>query len=157
MFDALKSFFARRDAIPEAGPAGAQPDRQLRIAACALLLEVAHADDVFTADERMHIEDALVRHFDLDVETARELMVLAEQERREATDLFRFTSLITQRYDEGQRMVLAEVVWRVAYADGKLSQHEDHLARKLATLLDLRPGYLSEARNRAMRARPNAD
>ena len=46
-------------------------------------------------------------------------------------------------------MVLAELLWRVVYADGELSRHEDYLARKIANLLDLRPGYLSEARNRA--------
>ena len=53
------------------------------------------------------------------------------------------------QYDEGQRMVLAELMWRVIGADGRLSEHETQLARKLAHLLDLKPGYLSEARRRA--------
>jgi hypothetical protein len=35
------------------------------------------------------------------------------------------------------------------YADGTLSEHEDYLTQKLAVLLDLRPGYLAEARKRA--------
>ena len=46
-------------------------------------------------------------------------------------------------------MVLAEVLWRVVFADGELSRHEDYLMRKLASLLELKPGYLGEARRRA--------
>jgi uncharacterized tellurite resistance protein B-like protein len=150
MLESIRSFFTRtveREAAP-AAPGPAQPER-LRIAACALLLELAHADDEFTPDERQHIEEALARHFDLPAETAHELIALADRERKEATDLFQFTSLINAHYDEGQRMVLAEVLWRVVFADGHLSRHEDYLMRKLASLLELRPGYLGEARKRA--------
>jgi len=148
MLDSIKLFFARQPE-PSAAASADAPDQRLRIAACALLLELAHADDEFTADERRHIEEALGRHFDLPPETAQEMMTLAEQERRESPDLFQFTSVINSSYDEGQRMVLIEVLWRVVYADGKLSQHEDYLMRKLANLLELRPGYLAEARKRA--------
>lgn len=147
MFDAFKAFFENR---PGPAAAAAGPGRELEIAACALLLEIAHADDEFTTEERTHVEEALMRHFDLDTAAARELMEIADRERRQATDLHQFTSVITRRYDEGQRMVLAEVLWRIVYADGRLSHREDALTQKLARLLDLRPGYLSTARNRAM-------
>ena len=154
MLDAIKSFFTRHAGPGPGGaaavPGGAAPDRSLHVAACALLLELAHADAEFSAEERAHIEGAVVHHFDLPLETARELIALAEQERSQATDLFQFTSLIARHYDEGQRMVLAEILWRVVYADGELSKHEDSLMRKLANLLDLRPGYLAEARKRAV-------
>jgi uncharacterized tellurite resistance protein B-like protein len=120
----------------------------LQVAACALLLELAHADDEFSADERRHIEDALARHFGLSPEAALELMALAEDRRGEAADLHQFTSVIAKQYDEGQRMVLAEVLWGIVYADGELSRHESYLMRKLANLLELRPGYLAEARKR---------
>jgi uncharacterized tellurite resistance protein B-like protein len=149
MLDSLKSFFTRH-----AAPAGADapPDlarRRLHVAACALLLEMAWADDVFTPEERAHIEQALGQHFDLDAPQVRELIALAEAERREATDLHQFTSLISSHYDEGQRLLLAELLWRVVHADGVISHHEDYLVQKLGRLLDLRPGYLAEARKRA--------
>jgi uncharacterized tellurite resistance protein B-like protein len=144
LLDSFRSFFARRPAAPTS-PA----NMELEIAACALLLELAHADDEFTADERAHIEDALVRHFALDAAAARELMEIADRERNQATDLHQFTSVITDRYDEGQRMVLAEILWRIVYADGRLSHREDLLTQKLSRLLDLRPGYLAAARKRA--------
>ncbi|MEE8193461.1 MAG: TerB family tellurite resistance protein, partial [Gemmatimonadales bacterium] len=122
MLDSIKRFFDAHIAPREAEGAPAPDDEPKRdplaLAACALLLELAHADDEFSDDERHHIEEALTRHFALPLETARELMELADAERRQAVDLYQFTSLITARYDEGQRMVLAEVMWRVVYADG---------------------------------------
>lgn len=151
MLDSLKALFNRHAATERpATPASAtHPDSGLRVAACALLLEMAHADNEFSAEERTHIEAVLVRHFDLDADTARELIEVAERERRDATDLHQFTAIINRHYDEGQRMVLAELLWRIVYADGELSRHEDYLSRKIANLLELRPGFLAEARNRA--------
>lgn len=147
MFENLKSLFAKHAPATATGPA--DPDRALKIAACALLLEMAHADDEFTEAEREHIEALVARHFALDEATTREILDAAERERRDATDLHQLTSVINRHYDEGQRLLLSELLWRVVYADGKLSEHEDYLAQKLASLLDLRPGYLAEARKRA--------
>lgn len=146
MFDAIRSLFARR--APESPGAAPDQSRDLQIAACALLLELAHADQEFTRDEQQHIEEVAMRHFDLPIESARELMAVADEARREAVDLHQFTSLVLQHYDEGQRMVLAELMWRVIHADGKLAEQESQLARKVANLLDLTPGYLAEARRR---------
>jgi uncharacterized tellurite resistance protein B-like protein len=152
MLDAIKRLLSGGT---DAGDAGEETeDARLRTAACALLLEIAHSDGEFGPEERRHVEEALCRHFDLSAEAARELMEHAESVRKDAVDLNQFTSLITSSYDEGQRMTLAEVLWRVVYADGRLSQHEDFLMRKLAHLLDLRPGYLNVARTRAVQPPP---
>lgn len=149
MLEALKSLLSGR--AESAGPPQ-DPSRRLQVAACALLLELAHADQEFTAEERSHIEEVAIRHFDIEVETARTLMAEADAARREAVDLHQFTSVVVQHYDEGQRMVLAELMWRVIHADGRLAEQESQLARKLANLLDLKPGYLAEARRRVERA-----
>lgn len=154
MFDALKALLTGGEKPEEAAPAEG-PER-LQVAACALLLELAHADQEFSPEERRHIEQAVTHYFDLGEENARKLMAVADEARREAIDLHQFTSLITRHYDEGQRMVLAEIMWRVVLADGKLSDHEAMLARQLANLLELRPGYLSEARRRAQGGPPES-
>jgi uncharacterized tellurite resistance protein B-like protein len=148
MLDALKALLSRR------APADAEPRHQLshlQVAACALLLELAHADDEFTAEERQTIEEMAMRHFDLDAEAARDLLALAEEARSHAVDLYQFTSLVAEQYDEGQRMLLAELMWRVIHADGRLAEQEAQLARKLANLLDISPGYLAEAKRKAER------
>jgi uncharacterized tellurite resistance protein B-like protein len=151
MFEALKNLIAgTRSESPSPGPASAgDGNRGLQVAACALLLEIAHADNDFTEDERQHIEEVVVRHFDLTPAEARSVMEVAEEARRESVDLHQFTALVARHYDEGQRLVLAELLWRIVYADGKLSEREGILARKLGYLLDLPPGYLAEARKKA--------
>jgi uncharacterized tellurite resistance protein B-like protein len=121
----------------------------VQIAAAALLLELAHADGEFSEAERAHIERALGRHLSLDEATTRELLTLAEVERRQSIDHFQFTRLIADQYDLGQKMVLAEVMWAVILADGTIGHHEAYLVRKIAHLLQLEPGYLAEARRAA--------
>ncbi len=163
MSDSKRSFFERRMHVPPRANGGDEPaakehgrhaapdaERQrLHVAACALLLELAHADDEFSETERLHIEAVLRRHFDLDEETAEELMRLAEEERESAIDLFQFTSLIRSSYDLGQKTLLAEIMWGLVLADGEIARHEAYMLRKIANLLDLEPGYLSAARKRA--------
>jgi uncharacterized tellurite resistance protein B-like protein len=148
MLDAIRNFISRR--IPPV-PQGAEASRPpgIQLAACALLLELAHADGEFSVAEQRHIEGALIRHFGLDSATATELMDLAAAERDRSIDHFQFTQLIAEQYDLGQKMVLAEVMWGVILADGHLADHEAHLVRRMAHLLDLQPGYLAEARRAA--------
>ncbi|MGH7516586.1 MAG: TerB family tellurite resistance protein [Gemmatimonadales bacterium] len=156
MLDAIRSFVSRTIAgtstPPESGAdtpnASARPTG-VQVAAAALLLEIAHADGEFSDSERAHIESALGRHFRLDETTTRELLALADVERRQSIDHFQFTRLIAEQYDLGQKMVLAEVMWGVILADGTIGNHEAYLVRKIAHLLHLEPGYLSAARRAA--------
>jgi len=127
---------------------GAGVDR-VQVAACALLLEIAHADEEFSPVERTRIEEALERHFGLDAAARDELIALAEAERSRAIDDYQLTHIINQHYDLGQKMLLAELMWGVVLADGEVAKHESYLVRKLANLLDLAPAYLSQARRRA--------
>lgn len=142
MDEPIRSFFDRRLRISDADEARVR----LHLAACVLLLELAHADDEFSDMERAHIEAVLRRHFRLDATTAVELMEAAELERRSAETLRPFARLIRESYDQGQKALLAEIMWGLILADGEIARHEAYLLRRIADLLDLEPGYLSEAR-----------
>lgn len=149
MLDAIRRF-VHRNMAPTAETGGAiSTSENLHVAACALLLELAHADGEFSDSERAHIESALGRHFALDPITARELIDLAVAERELSIDHFQFTRAINESYDQGQKMVLAEIMWGVILADGTIKDHETYLVRKLAHLLGLEPGYLAQARQEA--------
>jgi len=158
MRDSIRKFFEERMSVtPNGGTKSDRPapraaneaDRQIQIAACALLLELAYADDDFSEAERMHIEAVVRRHFNVDEATARELMALAAEKQAKAIDLFQFTNLIRENYDLGQKTLLAEIMWGLVMADGKIAAREAYMLRKIANLLDLKPGYLSAARKRA--------
>jgi len=129
--EAIRSFFASK-LSREAEAAGSDP---VAVAACALLLEIAHADSFFGAEELERIvkharEDLKVPEADLS-----EVMRLAEEERRESVDLYQFTRLVAESFSREERLRLIETIWGVVYSDGLLSAVESQLARRIAELL----------------------
>ena len=151
MLNSIKKFFSSSmSPAPEADQKEAAKD--IRLAACALLLELANVDDEFTNDERQHLESAVRRQFGLGATEGEQLLELAQQAREEAVDLWQFTNLIAENYSTGQKMVLAEIMWGLVYSDGDLASKEDYLMRKICNLLRLEPGYLAEARERYERS-----
>jgi uncharacterized tellurite resistance protein B-like protein len=147
MIESIRRFFMTNMADVREDDGEAQP-ADLRLAACALLLELAYADDEFTDEERDHLDGAVRRQFGLNEDQASELIGLAEQQRAQAVDLWTFTNLVAEHYSLGQKMVLAEAMWGLVYSDGELASREDYLMRKISGLLRLEPGYLAEARRR---------
>lgn len=143
--DAIASWFAKRagDRSPVAPERGFDP---VHVAACVLLLDIAFADGEFSPPERAHLERVLGHHFGLSEEDGERLLAVARQERQSAVDHFSFTRVLQQRFDHGQKMVLAEVMWGLVLADGTVAEHEHYLTRKIANLLELEPGYLSAAK-----------
>ncbi len=103
--EAIRAFFSPRRSQQERD--GSRPD-PVTVAACALLLEIAHADEVFR---------------------------LAEEERRESVDLYQFTRLLSEHLSREDRLKLVEAIWGVVYSDGSLTEVEAHLARRIAELL----------------------
>ena len=148
MLDPIRSFFNRAAKMDNGGK-HSEETHKLHVAACALLLELAYADEVFTEDERTHIEAVLMRHFDLDAKSAQALIQQADAERKASTDLYQFTSVIRNNYDLGQKTLLAEIMWGLILTDGEIARHEGYLLRKIGNLLDLKPGYLAQARSNA--------
>ncbi len=146
MLDAIKSFFGATMEPESPEEEVGEPD--VRLAACAILIEIAHADDEFTEDEGQHLLSAIRRQYGLDAGEAEQLLELAERARVDAVDLWQFTKLIKQSYSLGQKMVLVEVMWGLVYSDGDLSSHEESLMRRVCHLLDLAPGYLADVRRK---------
>ena len=143
VLDALRSFFSKTSGGPEQG--GPDP---VAIAACALLLEIAHADSTFTSEER----ERIARHAREDLGVAegdvREVLRLAEEARKESVDLYQFTRLVTESFSREQRLLLIEAIWGVVYSDGVLTAVEGQLARRIAELLGFQHPEVQAARER---------
>ena len=145
--DSIRAIFGSRGRQPESPEESAQPAADPRqVAACALLLEIAHADGEFSAEERAHLEEVLTTHFSLDPDATGALLRLAESERSVSIDHHRFTALLRSGYDLDQKLLLAESMWGMVLADGEIADHEHYLTRKIANLLDLQPAQLSAAK-----------
>lgn len=131
---------------PGAAPAGAQ--HALQLATAVMLVEVMRADASFHTDERAAVLAALRAKFALADDEAARLTELAERTARDATDLFAFTSRINERFEMPQKIAMIEHMWRVALADGHLSDHERHVLWRVADLLHVPPGASQHARRR---------
>ncbi len=112
-------------------------EQALRLAAAALLVEVARADYDVDPGELETVEDAVREAFGLDAESAEALVAMARAEAEDAVSLHQFTSEINRRFDPAAKRRLVELLWRVAFADGRLDRYEEHLIRRVADLLHL--------------------
>jgi uncharacterized tellurite resistance protein B-like protein len=144
--DSIRSFLRPTADPRDARSAPTADVDPIHLAACAILLDIAYADGEFSDSERAHLEGVLERHFALPPDAGRQLIALADEERRKSIDHFHFASVLRRSYDVGQKMVLAEVMWGLVLADGQIADHEHYLTRKIANLLELEPGYLSSAK-----------
>ena len=136
-------------------PAQASPEATehlLQLATAVMLVEVMRADTTFHEGEREAVLEALRDKFALSTDEAQRLADLAEVTARGATDLFTFTSRINERFDMPQKLRMVEHMWRVAYADGHLGDHERHVLWRVADLLHVPQGAYAHARLRAQQA-----
>ncbi len=152
MIEKIKKIFMDKMQPDEDQPAG-NPEK-VSIAACALLLEMAHADSEFSNEEKSRIVAILNENFDLTEDNARELMHLADLERKESLDLWQFTNLINQNYSREEKLRVVETLWQVIYTDGKVDKHEEYLMRKLTFLLNLHHQDMIEAKFKARDIQP---
>ena len=132
MLDRLKSFF---DDLTGSGQRrGFAPD-DYRVAAAALLVHMANADGHVAPQEQRRLHKILEERFELASGDARELLRRAEESEREAIDLYQFTSVLKRTLDEPGRLAVVELLWDVAFADGKADELEENTVWRVAELL----------------------
>ncbi|MBK6631817.1 MAG: TerB family tellurite resistance protein [Betaproteobacteria bacterium] len=158
MLSRVRDFFDRHLAGAPSTPDNGS--HSIELATAALLVEAMRIDDEATPAERAAVEHAIRAKFSLTDQETDELIGLAEEEVRQATDYFQFTSMINQRFTQAQKERVIELMWRVAYADAVIDAHERHLLRKIAALLHVSDSaYLAaklRARDSAGSDRPHA-
>lgn len=151
MLRTLKDLFDRLSPVA----AGSDPQAEehaLQLATAVMLVEVMRSDPGFRPGEREAVLAALREKFSLGGDEADRLAELAEATARQATDLFAYTSRINEHFDMPQKLRMIEHMWRVAYADGRLSDHERHVMWRVADLLHIPKGAYVHAKIRAREA-----
>lgn len=134
MLSAIKNFFETH-INAEVEPGAEELEQRLRVATVALLLETARADFNVREEELASVARHAQAFFQLTPEQTSELVSLAEQQSKNATCYYEFTSLINDEFSVGEKVKIIELMWRVAYADNELEKYEEALVRKIADLL----------------------
>jgi len=149
MIRAIQQFFERQIKAMDEGQG--DPERALRLATAALLVEMTRADFQVEERERAAVADGLERVFGLSEQESAELIEMAEQDASEAASLFQFTRVIDGRLAPERKAKIVEMLWRVAYADGRMDKYEEHLVRKVADLLHVSHRDFIQAKHRVQK------
>ena len=147
MLDRLHRLLTGRP--PEAPPA-AHSFEERQLAAAALLVEAATMDSSFDAAERGRIAELVQERFALGAAEAADLIAEAERAVAASVQWHGFTSAIKDGFDHAERVALIEMLWEVAYADGRLHDYEASLLRRIAGLLYVSDRESGEARKRVL-------
>jgi len=114
-------------------PAREEPSEQLAVA--LLLLELARSDFDVPEVEINKIRDLLAQRYQLDPAQAEALLQQAQATEQESVSLYDYVRALNARLDNTAKREVMQMLWQVAYADGRLDKYEESLLRKLAGLL----------------------
>lgn len=123
---------------------------EAQVAAAALMVEAARLDGTFSDVERDRIQKLLIERFGLTPWLAAELLARAERTATESVAWQGFTKAIKDGLAPEERIGVIEMLWEVAYADGKLHDYEASLLRRVTGLLYVGDRESGDARLRVL-------
>jgi uncharacterized tellurite resistance protein B-like protein len=151
MIDVVKRFFSKATTKVN-GTSSQNNEHDIRVATCALFVEIARIDEKFTEAEMNSIVSILKEKYSLSSEHADALIAEAERELEKSVDLWQFARLINENYSNEEKIKIIETLWRIVYVDGKMDQYEHYLMNKLQNLLRLSHNQLIAAKLKVLHA-----
>jgi uncharacterized tellurite resistance protein B-like protein len=151
MLDKIKRFFDKAT-VEVSKDVNQISEHDIRVAACALFVEIARIDEEFTNAEMDTILSILKEKYGLSQEHADALITEAERELEKSVDLWQFAKLINENYSTDEKIEIIETLWRIVYVDGKMDEHEHYLMGKLQNLLRLDHSQLITAKLKALKS-----
>lgn len=118
------------------------------LAASALLMMLATADNHFDERECATIRELIQQHYHFDDVSIEEFESTARALADDSTSLYEFTQLINQEFDYPTKVDIVEHIWKVAYADAVIDKYEEYLIRRVCDLLHLPYSDFIQTRNR---------
>ncbi len=124
-----------------------------KLAAAALMVEVAVQDGEFDEAERRTIEKILKEKLKLSADDADELLRKAEDKQSQSIQILSFTREIKNHFDDQGRANIMEMLWEVVFADKEEDNYESNLMRRIAGLLYISDKQSGDIRKKVMRRR----
>ena len=120
-------------------------NHNLQIAACALLLEIATADDEFKEEEKVRITELMKAQFDLTEDEVSRIISKSEEEINNSVSLYEFTDVLNKNLNSDEKYQILKYLWHIAYSDGNLDSYEDHYIKKISNNLPLSVSNMYQA------------
>lgn len=129
LWDKLQSLLSGSDAGDSASGPGTE------LATAVLLYEIACADTEVAASEDKTLRELLLAMPGIDEATCETLLDQARAVKSDAVSLHDYVDALNAQCDADDKRRIVRMIWEVAYADGVLDAHEEHMTRRLADLL----------------------
>tara|TARA_Y100000590_G_scaffold403093_1_gene489453 strand:+ start:1933 stop:2376 length:444 start_codon:yes stop_codon:yes gene_type:complete len=128
-----------------------EPEKDKQLAISALLIEAAMMDGTMTDDEKTTILRLISENFSLNESESKSLFDNAQNMQEVSNQIIHFTRTIKEGYSEEERLKLVEMMWEVVLADGKETDFEKNLMRRIAGLLYIPDQKSGAARKKAIK------
>lgn len=133
----------------DAEAAAADRKVAIRLATAVLMADVARADYDFDEDEFSTLLDLVQLQFGLSAEDATQLANEASEMAEDLVSLHDFTQLLHNNLSEEEKAEVVGLLWRIAFADGRLDKYEDSLVLKISDLLHVSRGKVMQLKHDA--------
>ena len=107
-------------------------------------------DGHFDEQEREKIISLMQANFGLNNEESETLVEETQSVLEQTGDLYTFTRVIKDRFDQQERIQMIEMLWEVAFADGNVDYYESNLISRVAGLIYVNDIDRGEAKKRVM-------
>jgi len=108
-----------------------------QIATCALLIEVANADDEFTKVEKEKIIEIMQNSFELNKDQVSKLIELANQSLKDSISLYEFTDILNNNFSHNEKKEVLKNIWRLTFADNHMHEYKEYFVRKISKIMNL--------------------
>jgi uncharacterized tellurite resistance protein B-like protein len=126
----FKNLFKTEDSEAES------KDNSIQKSICSLMIEVAYADNQLDESELKAMANSLSK-LDIQQEEIREIVNETLAKSKESISFYEHTRILNDQLDYDQKKDVLNSVWSIAFADGQMNKHEEHLIRRIADLLYL--------------------
>jgi len=132
MFDALRKVISENiPSFSENKITESDHIKKVQIATCAVLLEIANADEEFTSEEKAKVIKIMQKTFNISEDYIHELIELAEKKIENSISVYEFTDSINNYFTQDEKFEMLINLWKLIYIDDTLDKHEDHLAKRI--------------------------
>jgi len=111
-------------------------DNSIQKSICSLMIEVAYADNQLEESELKAMAYSLSK-LDIEEEEIQEIVDATLAKSKESISFYEHTRILNDQLDYDQKKEVLNSVWAIAFADGEMDKHEEHLIRRISDLLYL--------------------
>ena len=111
-------------------------DNSIQKSICSLMIEVAYSDNQLDESELKAMAHSLSK-LDIQEEEIQEIVDATLAKSKESISFYEHTRILNDQLDYDQKKEVLNSVWAIAFADGEMDKHEEHLIRRIAELLYL--------------------